>query len=645
MPDANDVILDPDDLEARASRVLSFALGNGVLFVLAVDPEVSFGRDGVADPVCFFSGGRLIDLPNGLALSWRHDGEAGWFGERPLLQHGRTHRLDLADGVAEREAVLEDPEGRQTRWRETRFVSLAHAHVVQLRWELTPLNWSGAIVVRSVLDLRKHPVVHPAWAQGGEPEQVENLMPSDGLAVRVRRTPDGTPWRVDVTLRTSGAPGRQAGRSHEIGSSDQQHHVELAEQASVCIDVAMTVTVDDGAAPVSPPGFEPELERHRSAWQSVWERVFLGTRDAALQRALRFNAFHLLQAVSPRSVGRDVGLPVWSASGREPGHEAWDEALALPFYSLHLPALAREVIHHRARRLTPEAPRAWWSAAAFGLWRHHLSTRDTALLGGASGELLVACARRWMGIDAQARSLPAAWTLRCAARLREHLDAAAWMRLRERTALSDAEVAAWDEASGQVPVVWSGDVLALPEGDGIDTLTLLHLLGPDEAADLVAHLGGVAVAGWYPSTVRHHAALASGPGRLEGVSRAGALAAVDRAASWAAFEGAVHAPLRGSATVEDGLSFGAMGGVWDVLQRHYLGLWPVPDGLRLAPHPPEALDEVEVRVVLAGHWVNARLEGRRLTLRTSPGAPPLAVWFAGEVHEVGPDSHWSVPCR
>ncbi len=48
MPDANDVILDPDDLEARASRVLSFALGNGVLFVLGVDPEgvVRAGRRG-----------------------------------------------------------------------------------------------------------------------------------------------------------------------------------------------------------------------------------------------------------------------------------------------------------------------------------------------------------------------------------------------------------------------------------------------------------------------------------------------------------------------------------------------------------------------------------------------------------------------
>ena len=215
MPDANDVILDPDDLEARASRVLSFALGNGVLFVLGVDPEVSFGRDGVADPVCFFSGGPLIDLPNGLALSWRHDGEDEWFGERPLLQHERTHRLSLSGGVAEREAVLEDPAGRQTRWRETRFVSLAHAHVVQLRWELTPLNWSGAIVVRSVLDLRNHPVAHPAWAQGGEPEQVENLMPSGVRRTRTASPSDGTPWRVDVTLRTSGAPGRQAGRSHE----------------------------------------------------------------------------------------------------------------------------------------------------------------------------------------------------------------------------------------------------------------------------------------------------------------------------------------------------------------------------------------------------------------------------------------------
>ncbi|MET0351649.1 MAG: glycosyl hydrolase family 65 protein [Rhizobacter sp.] len=644
MTDANDVILDPDDLAARASRVLSFALGNGVLFVLAVDPEVAFGRDGVADPVCFFSGGRLIDLPNGLALSWRHDGEDGWFGERPLLQHERAHRLSLSDGVAEREAVLEDPTGRQTRWRETRFVSLAHAHVVMLRWELTPLNWSGAIVVRSLLDLRTHPVAHPAWAQGGEPEQVVNLMPADGLAVRVRRTPDGPPWRVDVTLRTSGAPGRQAGRSHELGGSDQQHHVEVSAGAPVCIDVAMTVTVDDGAAPASPPGFEPELERHRAAWQSVWERVSLSTSDPSLKRAMRFNTFHLLQAVSPLSVGRDVGLPVWSASDRQPGHEAWDEALALPFYSLHLPAVARELLHHRARRQTVETPRAWWSAAAIGAWRHHLATHDTTLLGGSSGELLIACARRWATLGAELRSLPAAWTLRCATRLREHLDPAAWARLRERTAVSESEVERWDEESRRVPVAWNGDVLVLPEGDGVDTLTLLHLLGPDEASDLIAHLGGLHVADWYAHTVRHHAAQAA-PGRLAGVARAGALAAVDPAASWAAFEATVHEPLRGLATVDDGLSFGAMGGVWDVLLRHYLGLWPAADGLRLEPRPPDALDGVAGRVVLSGRWVNARLEGRRLTLRTSPGAPPLAVWFAGNLHEVQPDTPWSVPCR
>jgi len=628
------------DGAAADSRTLSFALGNGVLFVLAVDPEEAFAHEGPSDPACFFVGGRLIDLPNGLALSWRHDGEVAWFRPRPdqLLQCER--RLSLSEGIAVREALVQDDTGRQTRFREIRLVSLAHAHVAQLRWELTPQNWSGPIVVRSVLDLQaqKH-AVHPAWAHGGEPDDVHDLLPPDGLAARVTGPVADQVLRVEVALRTSGAPCRQAGRAHDQDRSYQQRRVELPPESTVCIDVAMSV-VDATAPPAAVLGFEQELERHRAAWQSLWTRVQVSLpHDESLERACRFSAFHLLQAVSPLSVGRDVGLPAWSAPEGGAGHE-WDETLALPFYSLHLPALARELLHHRARRLDAQPP--WQRVAPFGAWTHHLATHDRTLLEHGSGELLIAAARHWADGSRGEASLMAAWTLRCAAGLREHIDEAAWARLSERTELQPGEPERWHDLSRSVPLPWEDDnLLVVPGGD---TLTLLHLLGEAGAAELMAHMGCRPAAEWYERTVRYHVQRQPETAASH-VICAGALAPVDPDASWAHFRAAVQAPLQERSMVDEGLSLGAMGAAWDVLQRHYLGIHPQARGLRLRPHLPDALDQVTVRVCLAGHWVSVRLQGHDLTVRTFRGAPPLHVEFADQVKELPPDSAWSVRCR
>ena len=526
-------------------------------------------------------------------------------------------------------------------------MSLAHAHIVLLRWELTPQNWSGPIVVRSLLDLRaQRKGSHPAWAHGGEPHDVHDLLPDDGLAARVTGPGAGQALRVDVALRTAGAPCRQAGRAHDHDQSYQQRRVELPPEATVSIDVAMTV-VDAGVAPASVPGFDAELERHRAAWQGLWSRVQVSMpQDAPLERACRFNAFHLLQAVSPLSVGRDVGLPAWSAPDGAPGHEAWDETMALPFYSLHLPALARELLHHRARRLKPESPRPWHGAGPLAAWQHHLATRDRTLLEHASGNLLVAAARCWAQRDPAERSLVAAWSLRCAAGLPEHLGDAAWSRLADRCQLEAHEPDDWAALGAGVAVPWSGDgVLTVPGGDGADTLTLLHLLGEEGATDLITHLGSPPPAGWYARTVHHHLARSGPATAVSRVVRAGALAAVDPAASWAHFHAAANAPLNERPKLDDGLSFGAMGGIWDVLLRHYLGIHPGADGLHLRPRPPAALDRVTVRVCLGGHWVGVRLQGNDLTLHTSAGSPPLSVRFRDQKREMAPEATWSVRCR
>lgn len=642
---SDDIPLPPGDPDGSASRTLLGALGNGVLFVLAVDPEVAFGDDASTDPVCFFSGDTLTELPNGLGLSWRHDAETTWFRPRPDQFLVQDQRLLLADGVAVREAVVTDDTGRETRWSEARFVSLSHAGVVLLRWELTPRNWSGPILVRSRLDLRaQRRTWHPAWAHGGEPLDVQNLLPDDGLAACVTG-PQGRQLRVDVTLRLAGGPSRQAGRGIDPEGSYQQRHIDMAEGETVCIDVALTVS-DDVAAMTPAPGFEQERERQRAAWQSLWARVPLGIAAAPeTERACRFAAFQLLQALSPLSVGRDVGLPAWSPPDGAPGRQAWDEVLALPFFSHHLPALGREVLQHRARRTHPGVDRAWLAAAPIAAWRHHLVTHDTTLLAAVTAPLIVDCARGWAACDDAACGLSAAWTLRCAVRLADHLEPAAWARLRALSGVEPDELAAWDARSRRLPVAWQDGVLTLPDDDGLDAVLLLHLLGRDALTDLLAHLGQAPAADWYERTALWHAARHPAGG-VAGIACAGALAAVDADASWSRFTRALHAPLAGDAHLDAGLSLGAMGGAWDVLQRHYLGLWPGLDGLHVRPNPPAALDGVTARLGVAGRWLEVSLDGPVLSLQLDAGAAaPLALHLPDGERVVAAGERVSVVCR
>ena len=650
MLDAQRLTLDPAHVRDPAACALRCALGNGVLFMLSVPPEQVVVHPGPQRAAGYVTGRQLLALPQSLGLTWRHDGESEWFA--PSLADGVEvkQRLLMAEGALVREALVEDAQGRRTAWTETRFVSLVHANLVMLRWEVTPLNWSGPILLRSqvALGLLDAPPDH--WAHEQPLPQVTDSMTPDGLAVKVVCGEGTTRWRLQVQLKTSGAPSRQAGRSHDSEATYQQRHVDLEAGATMVADVTLSVAEESAdaepAAPTPGPAFDQELQRQRAAWGSLWARVQVSLpNDADLERALRFHAFQLMQSVSPLSVGRGGGLPPWAARAHA-GHRGWQEALVLPFFSLRLPALARDLLGHWHRQLStvPDVAAAApaRSAAALAAWRHHRSAHDMALLAGPGGELIVGAARCWMARTIGG-GLVRASCLRHAAGLPRHMDEAHWQRLAERLQIAPDEPERWLEASRGLDVLAAdpGLLPASPEAE-VDMLTLLHLLGPVEASDLLRHASVDAPADWYARTVRHHIARSTGGDLASQAIAAGTLAAVDADASWARFAAALEAPAEAPGR---GLPLCGMAATWDVLQRHYLGVEPDLHALRLHPCPPAGLDHVALRVHLAGRWAVVGLDGRDIFVHAEAGGPLLIVEFGGRRHEVVDGATWSARCR
>ena len=98
--------------------------------------------------------------------------------------------------------------------------------------------------------------------------------------------------------------------------------------------------------------------RHIHACGDLWRRfdIHLQPSDRGFKlnvaMLLRLNMFHLLQAVSPNSIGLDIGVPArgWTGEAYQ-GHIFWDELFIFPFFNYRMPEITRSLLLYRYRRL------------------------------------------------------------------------------------------------------------------------------------------------------------------------------------------------------------------------------------------------------------------------------------------------------
>jgi trehalose/maltose hydrolase-like predicted phosphorylase len=90
--------------------------------------------------------------------------------------------------------------------------------------------------------------------------------------------------------------------------------------------------------------FDTVMAEHVLAWKFLWRRfeVHIQPADPGLKSnvpmLLRLNTFHLLQALSPNTIGLDIGLDIsvpargWTGEAYQ-GHIFWDELFIFPFFN------------------------------------------------------------------------------------------------------------------------------------------------------------------------------------------------------------------------------------------------------------------------------------------------------------------------
>ncbi len=409
----------------------------------------------------------LVNLPNWLPLRLQFQ-RGDWFDVEKVNLLEYRQELDMRQGVLSRLVRFVDKKGQRTRMFQRRFVSMGGSHLAGLETTIVAENWSGRVRICSALDgqVTNNGVKRYRRLNNRHLSPIETKAVNDETiclqvetsqshvrvaeAARTRLFCDGNQVRAKRrVIKEPGYIAQQFSAQVEEGKA-----ITVEKIVSLCTsrDRAISESGVDACKEVErAPGFDELLERHILRWNHLWRRCRIAIKDnERVAMVLNLHIFHLLQTVSPHTIGRDVGVPPRGLHGEAyRGHIFWDELFIFPFLNLRIPDITRTLLGYRYRRLSEArwaarqagykgAMYPWQSgsdgreesqklhlnphskrwvpdnsqlqrhinvAVAYNVWHYYQVSGDMNFLSFYGAEMLVEIARFWASVSRYNRSL------------------------------------------------------------------------------------------------------------------------------------------------------------------------------------------------------------------------------------------------
>lgn len=305
----------------------------------------------------------LANLPNWLGIRLYTEKQSIGIEDCRILEFSRV--LDMRQAVLARRVILEDRKGRRTLLEGIRFLSRSHVHRMGIRLWVTPLNYSGIIEVENILDgtvvnfqdAPRFKVKHTALTQNHPLDQ-------EGAYLEVVTRDDG--FRVGIGCRLEclrngeavskarqyGAFGEQAVEFTDFDACEGET-TEITKYASAYTskdapEASMHQLVLEEIGRFMENGMDGELAEHRAVYEKMWHTADIQIEgDEELDRAVRFNIFHLMSTANEHNDRVNVGAKL--LHGEEyGGHAFWDtELFMMPFFAWTFPSTARNLENYR----------------------------------------------------------------------------------------------------------------------------------------------------------------------------------------------------------------------------------------------------------------------------------------------------------
>jgi alpha,alpha-trehalose phosphorylase len=330
----------------------------------------------------------ILNLANAKTIHLSIDGETFNLLTGRILAYRRV--LNLRLGVLRRSLEWESPFGRQVRLEIERLVLHTRQHIALIRFRVTPLNFEAPLTIVSAIDSLIRQSEHAE-----DDPRLGTQFKGEVLHLLARQVAADTAWMLHRTQTTqlSVACGIRhlLQPSGEIEPYDDgrlsglRFKVQGKKGVPVILDkfIAYTTSLDapeenlaaavqDELAGAAVTGFDALKTEQETYLAAFWEAADVEIEgDTALQRGIRFNLFHLLQATG-RDGRTNIAAKGLTGLGYE-GHYFWDtEIYILPFFLYTRPEISRKLLEYRYHILDRARQRARQMSHARGAlysWR------------------------------------------------------------------------------------------------------------------------------------------------------------------------------------------------------------------------------------------------------------------------------------
>ena len=348
-----------------------FALSNGYMGIRGVQEEGNHPSlpyvyiNGIFDKSETFMR-ELVTLPNWSELKFYVEKQLLSVERCEILEYRRA--LDLKTATLYKHVLLRDESGRESLIESVRFLSRENVHRMGMKVYFTPLNYDGILEIESSIngsilnfcDAPRFKVKHSLVT--------ENSAKEDNIYLEVETRDDLLHIGTGASLHAyeNGEEVLRNRRSSAFGEValefadckvKEGKTVEILKYVSVftekdCERAVIRPSVFKELESFRDRGFTEEHRAHKKVYDAMWKRANIRIKgDFELDRAVRFNIFHLMSTASEYDDRVNVGAKL--LSGEEyGGHAFWDtELFMLPFFSFVFPEKAKRLECYRYRLL------------------------------------------------------------------------------------------------------------------------------------------------------------------------------------------------------------------------------------------------------------------------------------------------------
>ncbi|MGX6978072.1 glycoside hydrolase family 65 protein [Vagococcus elongatus] len=278
--------------------------------------------------------------------------------------HYFKRNLNLKHGLFQAWYELETNHGKRIKFEFKKFVSMYEKNQYNLNYSFTPVNFSGEVklVIGSDGDVYNYNVERYRSLTNRHLDEIDYLVDEKRVILTAKTN------QSKITIRQSSSiDSNSIDLSNLIIEKNKKDvkqivlfHVEQGANYQIERVINVEKFNQDEEIPtkslkdVTFKNFEASLRHSAKEWDKLWHQAAIKVEgDFMSQKLLNLHTYHLLVSASPNgNKGSDASVTARGLHGEAyRGHIFWDELFILPFYIIHFPETARELLMYRYRRL------------------------------------------------------------------------------------------------------------------------------------------------------------------------------------------------------------------------------------------------------------------------------------------------------